>query len=169
MASKLVVRWMYFTVKISELYFMRFMLQNIKNSKYSLLHSALWRDFFSKDVKFILVHAVYCKCDKIFTSLGNFPATFLLSCKMNSHKIQLIVNLHLTLIWNLNLNWKVCNLCKPKTKIISANTKTRFNLKRHLSALHSQKDVDDYEKKNQEKKNYILKFLQAVLVLFRYM
>ena len=41
MASKLVVRWMYFTVKISELYFMRFMLQNIKNLKYSLLHSAL--------------------------------------------------------------------------------------------------------------------------------
>ena len=45
-----------------------------------------------------------------------------------------------------------CNLCKPKTRIISANTKTRFNLKRHLSTLHSQKDVDAYEIKIKKKK-----------------
>ena len=29
-----------------------------------------------------------------------------------------------------------CNLCKPKNSVISANVKSRTNLKRHLSNLH---------------------------------
>ena len=94
-----------------------------KYQKFEIFSVALWRDFFSKDVKFILVHAVYCKCDKIFTSLGNFPATKieLISCKMNSHKIPLK-----TIDSKLyNSPWIACQYV---LRVITTNLPTTYSL-----------------------------------------
>ena len=44
-----------------------------------------------------------------------------------------------------------CNLCKPKVKMIAAHLRSRFNLKRHLSTQHANRDVDNFEENIRKK------------------